>query len=312
MADQPNDTPTRANPAQTLATRPQPPSFTPRGGGRATITGKSGFGGKPTPSPTEELAQYGQKGCWTWQNDASLPLADTSHRRQVWWAIDTVNANAWPVGANYMSLTVVDFLLAQEVRVAKGYPKLAAEQAARGDKWSLAIEPCAVAKAGGRSVGTAVATRSYIGMSDSQPVITSQHLHAQGRFAMKRVSAMGKGGVHLGSTYLVSNQVGVQAKFNLDISETVGFTLKSLTGPWIVGGDWNCTPADLEATGWLKKVGGVIKAPITATCFGKVYDFSSWQPPLRTTSSVPTALEMLASSRTRPPASSSKVCPEPS
>ena len=51
------------------------------------------------------------------------------------------------------------------------------------------------------------------------------------------------------------------------------FTLCSLTAPWMVGGDWNCTPADLLATGWLKKVGGVIKAPIAATCFGKVYDF---------------------------------------
>ena len=106
-----------------------------------------------------------------------------------------------------MSLTAVEFILAQEVKVAKGYHKLAAEQPARGDKWSLAIEPCAVAKAGGRSVGTAVATRNYIGISDSQPVTTSQHLHAEGRFAMQQVSAMGKGGVRLGSIYLVS-QVG--------------------------------------------------------------------------------------------------------
>ena len=129
---------------------------------------------------------------------------------------------------------------------------------------------------------------------------------------MKRVSAMGKGGgIQLGSIYLVS-QVGVQAKCNLDILETVGFTLKSLTGPWIVGGDWNCTPADPEATGWLKKVGGVIKAPITATCFGKVYDFFVVAAPIADDVISTHRIEMLASSHTRPPASSSKVCPEPS
>lgn len=53
----------------------------------------------------------------------------------------------------------------------------------------------------------------------------------------------------------------------------MAFTLASLVGPRIVGGDWNCTPADLQATGWLKKVGGVIRAHLAATCNGKVYDF---------------------------------------
>ena len=53
----------------------------------------------------------------------------------------------------------------------------------------------------------------------------------------------------------------------------MAFTLNTLTGPWIVGGDWNCTPEDLRATGWLKKVSGVIVAPIGSTCNGKVYDY---------------------------------------
>ena len=89
---------------------------------------------------------------------------------------------------------------------------------------------------------------------------------------MKRLAAMGKGGLHLGWVYLHST-VGVTAKRNLDLLETVAFTLASLVGPWIVGGDWNCTPDDLRATGWLKKLGGVICAPVGSTCNGKVYDF---------------------------------------
>ena len=92
---------------------------------------------------------------------------------------------------------------------------------------------------------------------------------------MRRVSAMGEGGVHIGSIYLVS-QAGVTAKCNLDLLETVAFTVNAvnaLIGGWVIGGDWNCTPEDLLATGWLKKVGGVICAPRGPTCKCKVYDF---------------------------------------
>ena len=89
---------------------------------------------------------------------------------------------------------------------------------------------------------------------------------------MKRASAMGKGGIHLGSVYC-NRTVGITVKCNLDLLESVAFTLRGLTGPFIIGGDWNCTPGDLRATGWIKKIGGVIRAPRGATCNGKVYDF---------------------------------------
>ena len=98
-----------------------------------------------------------------------------------------------------MARTAANFLLAQEVKVTQGYPKTAAEQAARGIKWNLAIQPCSVAKGGGRSAGTAIAARSFIGLSTSDAVQTTQHLHAAGRFTMKRAAAMGGGGCHLGS-----------------------------------------------------------------------------------------------------------------
>ena len=159
-----------------------------------------------------------------------------------------------------MARTAADFLLAQEVKVPRGYPRQAAEQAARGNKWGLSIEPCSVAKGGGRSAGTAVAARSFIGLATLKAAAATQHLHAAGRFTTRGAAAMGSGGIHFGSVYLFS-QVGVTAKCNLDLLESVGLTLASLVGPWMIGGYWNCTPADLQATGWLKKVGGVICAP---------------------------------------------------
>jgi len=86
---------------------------------------------------------------------------------------------------------------------------------------------------------------------------------------------MGEGGVHCGSPYLYSmvGKGGIQAQCNLDMLDSMAFTLNGLVGPWILGGDWNCSPQDLTATGWLQKVGGVIHAPTAATSNGSVYDY---------------------------------------
>ena len=66
---------------------------------------------------------------------------------------------------------------------------------------------------------------------------------------------MGKEGIHCGSAYLFS-EGGIAAKWNLDLLDTMAFTISGLVGPWIIGGEWNCTPAELEAAGWLETVGG--------------------------------------------------------
>ena len=141
-------------------------------------------------------------------DDKSLSLLDDCHRKLGMWAIDTVNPNSWSSGAMsgamYMELSAADVILTQEVKMPHGYLRDQAEQAARNSKWSLAIEPCEVTQLGGHSAGTSVAVRSFIGMSEPVAVTASKHLHAQGHFSMKRVSAMGKGGVHCGTPYLHS------------------------------------------------------------------------------------------------------------
>ena len=65
----------------------------------------------------------------------------------------------------------------------------------------------------------------------------------------------------------------MHAQCNLDTLHGVKLALQAVQGPWCVGGDWNCTPEELEATGWLKLVGGVVKAPRTPTCNGRIIDF---------------------------------------
>jgi len=42
---------------------------------------------------------------------------------------------------------------------------------------------------------------------------------------------------------------------------------------WVIGGDFNCTPEQLRATGWLKLVGGVIVQPKLPTCGDRTLDF---------------------------------------
>ena len=44
-------------------------------------------------------------------------------------------------------------------------------------------------------------------------------------------------------------------------------------GPWVIAGDWNCTPDDLRNTGWLELVGGRNVAPHTPTCGDRIIDF---------------------------------------
>ena len=82
---------------------------------------------------------------------------------------------------------------------------------------------------------------------------------------MKKANVLGKGGVNMGSLYLNDTwmtkgvpNLTIHAKDNLTTLESVAFTLSTLSGPWILGGDWNCTPEELKATNWLLKAGGVI------------------------------------------------------
>ena len=182
-------------------------------------------------------------------------MFDVEHRKAGWWAVDTVNPNVWSTATSYLATITADIALVQEAKVEDGYDREAAEQAARFNRWNVPIEPCLVTKAGGKSAGAAVGTKSFIGMSIPEAVKEAQHLHPKGRFCMRRVAAMAKGGVHCGSIYLYDG-FGITAKCNLDFLEGVGHTSSKLVGAWCIGGDWNCTPAELAATGWLRKVGG--------------------------------------------------------
>jgi hypothetical protein len=86
------------------------------------------------------------------------------------------------------------------------------------------------------------------------------------------MGAICRGGIHIGSMYL-HDIVGPSNPRNIAVLQHIALSLSNLAGGWILGGDWNCTPEELRATGWLKLIGAEIQAPNGATCNGKVYDY---------------------------------------
>ena len=160
----------------------------------------------------------------------------------------------------------------RNAETVKGPATDEAEAAALHAKWNLSIQPCRVTDRNGKSAGTAVGSRSHIGLSIGAAQLDDiQKLHT-GRFQLRKAGCICRGGVHLGSPYLHSG-IGIQAKSNLDLLHLMAAALSAVSGPWILGGDWNCTPAELEATGWLGLVGGKIFAPSSSTCGKRTIDF---------------------------------------
>ena len=206
-----------------------------------------------------------------WPHSDAVAVKSQQHRTEGNWAVDTINPDGWGNIIEFLKQTSADFVTGQESKRPTKTDCDDAEAAARTAGWHASITPCLTTKANGLSAGVVVAARARIGMANADPVTSTQHLHATGRFGMKHVGAVRKGGFHLGSLYLYDT-IGPRAKANLDLLETVAITLLGLKGPWCIGMDANITPDELIDTGWLKKVGGVIHYPSDATCNGKTYD----------------------------------------
>ena len=170
-------------------------------------------------------------------------LSDCGHIRKGLWAIDTVNPNAWSNAQDYLGRTGADIVCVQEARIAGDDTVCTAEQTARGAGWKAAISHCDVTKAGGRSAGVAIAARSYMGTCWT-PGARPDDNHDLPRFAVRKVGAIAKGGINIGTIYL-QDSIGIANRVNLDLLQRVASILRTLEGPWILAGDWNGEPAEL-------------------------------------------------------------------
>ena len=173
---------------------------------------------------------------------ATVNLDDDGHRKMGLWALDTVNPNAWPGAAEVLASSAADFIAVQEAKVELE-EKQNKEAAAKGQGWRVSINACAFGDGGGKSAGVAVGCRKHMGMDES---FADEELpeELRGRFTVKRIGAVCKGGMHVASAYLHSS-LGVKHKMNLDLLQAFAGVLSTLKGPWVLAADFQCTPAQL-------------------------------------------------------------------
>ena len=85
------------------------------------------------------------------------------------------------------------------------------------------------------------------------------------------VNAVMRGGLYCMSMYLRHSE-GLSSA-NMLILEEAAVALGTVSGPWVIGGDWNMPPHTLAASGWLDMVGGLVVATTLPTCNESVYDY---------------------------------------
>ncbi|CAK0861050.1 unnamed protein product, partial [Prorocentrum cordatum] len=118
------------------------------------------------------------------------------------------------------------------------------------------------------SGGVGVLCRRRIGFHPHADLVADGLQH---RLQAAWLGAVMKGGLHLCSIWLFHSR-GV-SESNLHILAEAAALLGTLSGPWVIAGDWNITPDMLTATGWLDVVKGRIILPAFPTCNGSTYDF---------------------------------------
>ena len=203
------------------------------------------------------------------QLNSGLPAEDAVHRDLGLWAIDSVNANVWSTLRAYVAISAADAFVAQEAKVTAGDAVRSAEDSLATIRWRASVQPCGFGPAGGPSAGTAVGVRQHIGLGLPS---FGHAFNGSPRFQLRKMGAICKGGLHIGSAYL-QDVVGPTDPANLAILDEIAGCLNVLRGPWVIGGDFNMSPEELASTGFLTLVGGVIHAPEDSTCGVKSFDF---------------------------------------
>jgi len=83
------------------------------------------------------------------------------------------------------------------------------------------------------------------------------------------------GGFHCGSLYS-HDGVGIGHELNTKVRKGTATRVKALQGPFVLAADWNCTPKELAATGFLALIGGSVVHPVNKTCTagkGRILDY---------------------------------------
>ena len=199
-----------------------------------------------------------------------LVLFNTSGERQLCDALDHYRSTREAPGQ-----VQVAALVAQEHHL-RGDSWADMQHKARRAGWTAHGAP-AVLCAQKSSAGVCIAVRSKFGSGkpSSLPVDASPG-GSLGRLACTWIDGVVRGGLLVISMYLWHSE-GLSRR-NMELLCAAGDVIIKHGGPWLIGADFNMPPEELsQASRWLAKIGGVIKAPNVPTCRslngGRVIDF---------------------------------------
>ena len=112
--------------------------------------------------------------------------------------------------------------------------------------WSMHPTSAKPMAANSASGGTIVAVRRGIGL---QPAAETDESYDH-RVGSAWVGGICKGGMHVVSVYMKDSE-GL-SELNMTILARLAQLVGGFRNPWIVGGDWNMTPAELASSGMLE------------------------------------------------------------
>ena len=197
-------------------------------------------------------------------------IADAQWRQSGLWAIDTANTNCLNTAEDkVLGRSSADIVLLQETKVNEKQAAEAAKQRLMNLGWRAHLGLATTTNAGAPSSGTAVLNRRANGLAPVEEELAGgEQSH---RIAAAWVDGVLKGGILCISVYL-KDGVGLNDS-NTKVLDEVLVTAKAAGLPFIIAGDWNVQPEDLERAGWLETLKAVAICPQQPTCNDNRYDF---------------------------------------
>lgn len=178
------------------------------------------------------------------------------------------NGSCWPTAKEFLGRTQARVVLSQELKL-HGTSKAEAEAWCINHGWKAFITECTFTELGQPSAGVGIFVRKYIGASRLEGPQASEgrgcgvvphwsaavHLN----FAMK-------GGLIAMSMYQESGKgIGPETDTWQRLLRAGEF-VRYFGLPFVIGGDFNTTPAVLEASGWPHSIHGRIQAAAGGSC----------------------------------------------
>ena len=193
------------------------------------------------------------------------------------WAVETANVTSNGSGSEYLVSKdcTADLVLVQELHLA-GDGARRAEAWYQKAGWKMVINDAERTTGNsdkGTSGGTGLATRSWQGLGLCHGMDTTALCKA--RVSFGHWAAWLPGGVLVASVYLVAGQA--TSPESLGLLEVLGSKLAKWNRPFLIGGDFQMEPHQLEATGWPRRLAASVVAPLqaqpTSCTSGRMIDY---------------------------------------